>query len=219
MNYLAHGVRSLGDAWLLAGTALPDWLRVLDRRLRISAERAAECGRDPDPQVAALARGVACHLDDDRAFHSSDAFHAATRDVAAVVRRLAADVPGLRASFVAHILVEVCLDAEIVRADPAVLDQYYEALGGLDADTVERATARLTPAPPERLARLIRAFVSSRFIGEYLDDAAAVRRLDAVFVRVRQPALGEALTALVPAARAIVRREFPPGIGPRRSQV
>ena len=33
MNYFAHGVRFLEDPYFLAGTAVPDWLSVVDRRV------------------------------------------------------------------------------------------------------------------------------------------------------------------------------------------
>src|SRR3984957_18435669 len=35
MNYFAHGIRFVDRPWFLAGTALPDWLSVIDRRVRL----------------------------------------------------------------------------------------------------------------------------------------------------------------------------------------
>lgn len=213
MNYLAHGRNSLGDPWVLAGTALPDWLRVLDRGLRIQAARAAEAAGDPDPHAAALARGVLRHLVDDAAFHASPAFRDATRAVASLLRPLAAALPRLRPSFVAHIVIEVLLDAEIVRADAGALDRYYGALATLDAAALERCAARMTPAPPHGLARLVRAFVDVRFVADYLDDAKVAHRVDQVFRRVGTERLGPALEPLLPAARRIVAGAAPELLG------
>lgn len=229
MNYLAHGRDALGGGplgpWRLAGTALPDWLRVLDRRLRIARDTAERVSAVDDgngevrgggdgagtgsaaeaPEVAALARGVLMHLDDDRAFHSSDAFSDASKVIAALLRPALRAVPGARPSFIAHVLVEVLLDAELARAEPSRIDRYYSALAALDADDVERAAARLTPAPPHGLAALVRRFVAARFVEDYLDDARMLARVDGTFRRVGQPAVVAALAHSVPACRAVVR--------------
>lgn len=205
MNYLAHGLRRLdGSPWRLAGTALPDWLRVLDRRLRIAPDRATAAARGDDAHAAGLALGVLDHVEDDRRFHTSAAFVAATHDVAALFGPLRDGFPGLRPSFVAHVLVEVLLDAALVHEDPSRLDRYYAALAGLRADDVERAAARMTPSPPAGLAPLVTRFVRARFVADYLTDDGVVRRLDQTFRRVRQPALGPALVALLPEARELV---------------
>ena len=45
VNYLAHALTVLHDPWLVAGTSLPDWLRVVDRRAR-------ERDRQRGPQLA-----------------------------------------------------------------------------------------------------------------------------------------------------------------------
>ncbi|MCE9635156.1 MAG: hypothetical protein K8T90_05555 [Planctomycetes bacterium] len=210
MNYLAHGFRHTSDPWFLAGTAAPDWLRMIDRRLRISRERAAAAADDPDPRVADLARGVLRHLAEDAAFHSSEAFHDATSALGALVRTAVRVVPDgdprvLRPSFVAHLLVETLLDAEIMRDDPGALDRYYAAVASIDADEIQSVAAHVTPIPPAGLADLVRRFVASRFVADYADDARLLRRIDAVFRRLRQPEVSPFLLPTMPEARRIVR--------------
>src|SRR5262245_50971039 len=41
MNYLAHGWRFVGQPYVLAGTAAPDWLSVIDRKIRLRLRTAA----------------------------------------------------------------------------------------------------------------------------------------------------------------------------------
>ncbi len=41
MNYLSHGFRFVDDPYFVAGTALPDWMSVLDRRNRARSTVAA----------------------------------------------------------------------------------------------------------------------------------------------------------------------------------
>jgi hypothetical protein len=206
MNYLAHGHRHLDDSWLLAGIAVPDWLKVLGRRLRVPGDRAVAHADHGDPHVAALARGVLRHHADDLAFHTSAAFHEAAGEVAEIVRPVRAAVPRARPSFIAHLLVEVLLDAEIVRRDPRVVDRYYGALATVEAGEVEAIVARMTPRPPVGLAGVVRRFVAARFVADYGEDARLVRRLDSVFGGIGQPVLGAALVAVVPAARTAVTR-------------
>ena len=38
MNYLAHGFRFTDEPYFLAGTAAPDWLSVIDRKMRLRVE-------------------------------------------------------------------------------------------------------------------------------------------------------------------------------------
>ena len=41
MNYFAHGRHFIDQPYLLAGTAVPDWLNVVDRSVRARPARAA----------------------------------------------------------------------------------------------------------------------------------------------------------------------------------
>ena len=68
MNYFAHAIRYLDRPYYMVGTAVPDWLRVVDRKSRvrsrkISAERDSLSGDE-----AELADGIQKHLDDDHGF-------------------------------------------------------------------------------------------------------------------------------------------------------
>jgi hypothetical protein len=212
VNYLAHGWRTLAaieeggadDAWTLAGTALPDWLRVLGGRMRATPDRAAACVGSEDPRLSSLARGVRRHFDDDAWFHASPGFTEASSEAAALVRPLASEVAGLRPSFVAHVLVEMLLDAELLRREPGRADAYYETLGRLDPDEVERVAAPIAIRAPEGLAPLVRTFLAMRFVADYADDARLAHRLDQVCRRVRQPQIGERLRGVLPRVRAVV---------------
>jgi hypothetical protein len=204
VNYLAHGFRHVHDPWLVAGTALPDWLRVLHRRARVTEESAAARVADADPRIAALARGVVTHHEDDRRFHGSAAFTETRRAVAQDLRAVLPESLGHRPSFVAHLVVEVQLDAAIEEQMPGCVDSYYRALGRLDPEEVERAADSLAPSGPAGLARLVRAFLSERFLADYGDPAAVVRRLDRVVRRVRQPGLPAAMADVLEVTRARV---------------
>jgi hypothetical protein len=204
VNYLAHGFRHVADPWFLAGTALPDWLRVLDRRARVPAETLAPHVDAADARVASFARGALRHHEDDRAFHTSAAFAEARHAVADVLRCVLDDADGHRPFFLSHLVVEVQLDASLAAATPRLLDDYYAALSSLAPDDVESAARVLAPSAPDGLARLVRRFVDERFLADYADPAATVRRLDRVVRGVGQPGLPHAFASAMPAARACV---------------
>jgi len=204
VNYLAHGFRFTDDPWFLAGTALPDWLRVLDRRARVPVDTLTPFLDDADPRVRSLARGALRHHDDDRRFHSSVAFDETRRDVAALLRRALPRDAGHRPHFLSHLVVEVLLDAALVLQSPRRLDAYYASLAALDPDELESVARKIAPSASAGLAELFRRFRDERFLADYADDAATMRRLDRVARSVRQPPLPASFADAIPASRALV---------------
>ena len=62
MNYFGHGYRYVDDPYFLAGTAVPDWLSVINRRVRARRASGPSPGRrTPTRSVAAVAAGVVQH--------------------------------------------------------------------------------------------------------------------------------------------------------------
>ena len=62
MNYFSHGRNFLDDPCYLAGTALPDWLSAIDRRVRVRSRQAAPFAASGEEEaVARFAGGVLQH--------------------------------------------------------------------------------------------------------------------------------------------------------------
>src|SRR3954465_3055885 len=74
MNYFAHGREYVHDPYFLAGTAVPDWLNVVDRSVRVRSRHAQAFLGDADPKLAQVASGIVQHHLDDAWFHGSQAF-------------------------------------------------------------------------------------------------------------------------------------------------
>ena len=53
MNYFAHGYAFVDDPWFLAGTAVPDWLNVSDRGVRVRERQAEPWSTTPTRAVGA----------------------------------------------------------------------------------------------------------------------------------------------------------------------
>lgn len=189
MNYLSHAYKYLDDPYFVAGTALPDWMSVVDRRNRARSQSAAPLADDSDRQLAAFARGVMQHHHDDRWFHQTEAFMLLSTRFAVELRAILPTTGGHQAGFVGHIVVELLLDSVLSEANPDYLMSYYAALESLDLKFVQAAANRVCSKPFEVLPVLIPRFVQERFLADYADDARLWMRLNHVMHRVGLPPL------------------------------
>lgn len=204
MNYFAHGHAFVTAPWLLAGTAVPDWLSVLDRRVRARGKHAARLLAARDTRLVQVAAGILRHHHDDDWFHRTRAFTELSWQFTADIRdRLPRD-DGLRPSFLGHILVELLLDDELIRRNPAHLAAYYAAMDGLDVELVAWAVNRICGGRVARLEWLIPRFSSERFLYDYAEDGKLLYRLNHVMRRVGLSPLPETLQAWFPEARRLV---------------
>ncbi len=153
-----------------------------------------------DQRIAQLAAGICRHHRDDDWFHRTRAFAELNWEFTVAIRdRLPRD-DGLRPSFLGHILVELLLDAELIRREPARLTHYYQGLERLDVEFVGWAVDRMTTGPAQRLALLIPRFSQERFLYDYADDGKLLYRLNNIMLRVRLPQIPETLIDWFPAA-------------------
>ena len=207
MNYFAHGRLYVDDPYFTAGTALPDWLSVIDRRTRIRPKhlrgRAADNG---DPRFTRLAEGVAQHHHDDGWFHQTLAFTELSWQFTVDVRDALPPDESFRPSFLGHILVELLLDAVLIEENPQRLEDYYASIEAVDAAIVEQFVERLVGRKADRLAFFVGLFCSERFLDDYADDERLVYRLNQVLRRVKMPKLDDAFFRILPDARQRVRR-------------
>jgi hypothetical protein len=206
MNYLAHGWRFTDDPYFLAGTAVPDWLCVADRGVRVRSKRAAEWTGDCDVETAAVARGICQHHADDRWFHETRSFAELSLDFSRRIRAVLPADEGFRPWFVGHILVELLLDAALIEQSPDRLTAYYAALQDVDASVVQCAVNRMAARPTDRLACFVSLFCRERFLYDYADDGKLLVRLNQVMQRVRLPELPLSFVELFPAMRDDVRQ-------------
>ena len=220
MNYFAHGRAYLDRPYELAGTAIPDWLSAVDRKVRARGKSAALLVDDTDPRVADLARGIVQHHHDDRWFHQTRAFAELSLRLTVSVRDLLARDAGFRPSFLGHILVEILLDAALIDETPADLDRYYAALASVDPDLIGHVVRQVAGKPAAGLPDFVRAFCRMRFLYDYSEDGKLLSRLNGVMRRVGLPVLPGSFVDLLAEARPLVtanRHDLLEGAGdPRR---
>ena len=205
MNYFAHGREHIDSPYFLAGTAVPDWLNVVNRKANARERLAAEFVDHEDPQVAAVARGIVQHHQDDAWFHAARAFSDLSMEFTITIRDLLPRDDGFRPSFLGHILVELLLDAALIEDDPPHLDRYYAAMESFDAQFVGAAVNRMVTRPVDGLSSFIPKFTRSRFLCDYLDNDSLLRRVNNVMDRVKLPQLPTGFVEFFPAARSRVK--------------
>ena len=163
---------------MVAGTAVPDWLSVADRRVRVRSRRIHERLESLDAEERALAEGMLQHLKDDDLFHRSTRFVILESELSLRFRRIMPDRFDHRPPFLGHIVTELLLDAFIAEQMPTVLDDYYAALSQVSASQIQRTVNIVATRTTENLAEFVRRFRSVRFLYDYADDTRLLRRLN-----------------------------------------
>ncbi|REJ71974.1 MAG: hypothetical protein DWQ29_22275 [Planctomycetota bacterium] len=197
MNYFTHGFRFLDQPEFLAGTAVPDWLSVADRRCRVRPKLVRPVLENGDRDEAAIARGILQHFHDDEWFHSTRAFVLASAGLTRRFQQAFPDDDGMRTGFLGHIVTEMLLDAVLIGREPELLDEYYRRLEDVDPERVQRVVNRAARNTTDRLSGVIQMFREVRFLYDYLEFPLLLGRLNQVLRRVKlQPLSDRALPVL-----------------------
>lgn len=212
MNYFAHALPFLDTPYFAAATGIPDWLTVVDRRVRLRrrhlelflGETQAETQVETRAETAAIAGGILQHLRDDARFHETRAFSELSLELTVLVRGELGNDIGFRPAFLGHLLVEVLLDAALIADHPDRLEAYYTALDKVDPAVIEAAVNQIAPRQTERLAWMIERFRRARILSDYAEDAKLFVRLNQVMRRVGLAQLPDQLGRILPEARAKV---------------
>ncbi|MDG2208276.1 MAG: hypothetical protein P8K78_10260 [Pirellulales bacterium] len=206
MNYFAHGRLFTDTPYLLAGTAVPDWLNVVDRKIRARSRSAELLLDSPDAITAGVARGIVQHHADDAWFHRTRAFAELTLQFTSEIRDFLGPDDGLRCHFLGHILVEILLDSKLIEEDAAQLEAYYAALEKIDGEAVARVVSEISGRNAQGIAWLLPRFIEERFLWDYPVDDKLLVRLNQVMRRVKLPQLPEGFGEIFPAARHAIGR-------------
>ena len=209
MNYFAHGIRFLDRPHFMAGTAVPDWLSVVDRRVRMRSKRIEPLlpqWPEGSPE-ADVARGILQHLADDDWFHTTLAFNDVT---ARMTARFRETLPGdtFLNGFLGHIVTELLIDAELSDRHPGLLDQYYQSMQLVDPQVVERVVNACARETTALLSQFIPLFIEEGFLYDYRDSRKLLRRLNQVMKRVKLEQLPESILPVLGAGRVLVSSEL-----------
>ena len=206
MNYFAHGRRFLANPHFLVGTAVPDWLSVVNRRARARERLALPFVDHEDSEIAELARGIVQHHRDDHWFHQTRAFAELNLRFTVAFREMLDPDPGFRPSFLGHILVELLLDSVLIEQTPSQLDAYYAAIETVSPEEIAATVNQMITCQTGMLAMFIPRFSAARFLYDYGEDDKLLFRLNNVMRRVRLAPLPKRIVSFFPQARKLVKQ-------------
>jgi hypothetical protein len=205
MNFFAHGLRFLDRPYFVAGTAVPDWLSVADRLVRVRAKLIEPHLLGDGSPLAEVAAGAMQHLHDDGWFHSTRAFFEVSTSLAVSFREVLGTDDSHRTSFLGHVVTELLIDAELIEQHPGQIERYYEVLRGIEPLAVQQAVNAMVKTPTENLAPLIPRYITERFLPDYLSDERLLHRLNQVLRRVKLPPLPAEAESVLNRARPLIR--------------
>ncbi len=205
MNYFAHALNHLNRPYFVAGTGIPDWLSVVDRKVRFRPHHLEPFADASGSIAAEVAAGALQHLHDDGWFHATRGFAEVTTELTHLFRsRLGAD-DKYHCGFLGHVGMELLLDGLLIERFPDEFEEYWRVLAGLDSQAVEIAVNLVGRQPTNRLAWFIDLFRREQFLRCYLDSHRLLTRLNQVLTRVKLSPLPAKATSILEASRSIVR--------------
>lgn len=206
MNYLSHGYRFLENPLFLAGTAVPDWLSVVNRRVRARSRRVEAFQQvSDDTSELEIARGIMQHHKDDDRFHRSELFMTLEADLGKSFRRHMPDPYDHRPGFLGHIVVELMLDATLADNDSKLLDRFYSAMQDVPEELVQSTVNKIASRQTDRLAWFIDRFREERFLYDYATDDGMFVRLNQVLKRVKLPQMETHVVDVLAEARELLK--------------
>ncbi|MDQ2686238.1 MAG: hypothetical protein M3Y28_00050 [Armatimonadota bacterium] len=194
MNFLAHFViatRFLTPVaplpFYVVGNALPDLLPLADRhrRLRPAALALAPAAT---AEEQALRAGVLAHLATDTAFHKTAAFSEAQAHLGVLVEQAQFTAMRVRRFFLTHILVELALDAILLRQETGLADAFYAAFTAAPLAPIVSWTESSLVASLPQLPGVLTRFAQSQYLRSYAEDSGVAEGLRRVSVKARQDA-------------------------------
>ncbi len=201
MNCFAHALPFLDQPYYAVGACIPDWLSSADRKCRAREKRAVEYTNHADPVVAAVAKGVVQHHQDDHWFHQTPAFNELSMKFAVEIRDVLGNEAGFRPGLLGHIVVELILDSILHAANPGKLEYFYQQVAGVDPLKVQSAINQFATRPTDKLPWYYKRFMEERFLFDYGNDQRLVYRVNHVFKRVKLQPLDERILSWLPSCR------------------
>ena len=205
MNYFAHGLRFVDRPFFLAGTAVPDWLSVVDRGMRMRHRLVTPFVDGSGSVMSEVASGALQHLDDDQYFHRCRAFMEVSGTMANEFRDRLPEGREYRPGFLGHVTCELVLDGVLIDNNPGRLDEYYQALATVDAEAVQEAVNRMARGGTTNdLVEMIVQFRERRFLADYVDPPRLLYRLNQVLRRIKLAPLPDEVLEVIRRGRELI---------------
>ena len=167
MNFLSHYYfeRFASESEQVLGGLLPDLLKNVDKNYSFQLHKL-EHRLDFHPKSRAITEGWLRHVEVDKLFHGSDFFYVHTHQLRKHIEDVVHDLP-IRASFLAHISLELLLDHLLIEQGIANVARLYEHLEHVDRKLLELYLNELGEVDVERFFMFYDSFLASKYIYDY----------------------------------------------------
>jgi acyl carrier protein phosphodiesterase len=169
VNFLSHFYfeRFALDAEKVLGALLPDLLKNADKSYSFQIHKY-EDQLHFHPKSIALYEGWSRHVAVDKLFHSSDFFYTHTHNLRKQIEDTVQDLP-IRASFLAHISLELLLDHLLIKHSILNVNRLYEHLTTIDRSVLTSFLKVLGDVDIDRFLAYYDSFIASKYIIQYDD--------------------------------------------------
>jgi hypothetical protein len=208
MNCFAHAYPFLEDPYFIVGACLPDWMAVINRKVRFRSHRIAPWIESTDPRIRSLFSGVQQHLNDDHWFHGTSIFVELNLKLSKRLAYFESGISSLQSNFVAHIAIEMLIDDELSNRHPGQLEYYYEQLNVVDAAWLQNQLEQFAVDREVAYARFHERFLEARFLFDYASNDGMLYRLNQVMRRAQLSPLSSRTVEWIPEVRVAVRDHF-----------
>lgn len=169
MNFLSHFYfeRFALDAEKVLGALLPDLLKNADKSYSFQIHKY-EDQLHFHPKSIALHEGWIRHVEVDKLFHSSDFFYTHSHTLRKQIEYTVQDLP-IRASFLAHVSLELLLDHLLIKHSIVNVNRLYEHLASIDRTVLSSFLKVLGSVDIGRFLSYYDGFITSKYIMQYED--------------------------------------------------
>lgn len=184
MNFLSHFYfeRFAVDSEKVVGSLLPDLLKNVDKKYSFQIHKYEEQLLF-HPKSNALYEGWLRHVEVDKLFHGSDYFYQHTHSLRKHIEHAVVDLP-IRASFLAHIALELVLDHLLIKNNVLNVSRLYEHLANVDRAVLTSFLQKLGGVDIPQFYQYYDTFIQSGYIHQYAAIQSIAHALFAICKRV-----------------------------------
>jgi len=169
VNFLSHYYfeRFASESEQVLGGLLPDLLKNVDKNYSFQLQKL-EHKLNFHPKSSAITEGWLRHIEVDKLFHSSDFFYTHTHQLRKYIEDIVDDLP-IRASFLAHIALELLLDHLLIEQNILNVARLYEHLEHVDRQVLASYLKELGAVDLDRFFVFYDNFLAAKYIFDYAD--------------------------------------------------
>lgn len=183
MNFLTHYYcdSKKGDPFYNLGLAMPDLMSMFKRGWKINNKLMKH---SLSGNLLSIADGISQHLLADQYFHQSEFFLRNTATIKQLFLQNNVKYRGTHYLFLAHLLLEICIDRLIVKQFPQVVIDFYDDMASIQANKVNNFFVEIGLHVPEGFFVFYERFVKEKFLYHYDDIEKIVFMYNRILTKV-----------------------------------